>query len=63
MATDEERLAQLRKDENKAQFSEFFNDAMDAWVTKKQDEAAQNNPKRTTQDEGKGFFGSLFGGI
>lgn len=61
MATDEERLAQLRAEEQKSQFFTW----LDEWFEKKKTELeTQDPPKRTKQDDGKpgGIF-SLFGGL
>lgn len=63
MATDEERLAQIREEETKTKFKGMFSEAMDEWVTKKkEEEATADPPKRTKQTGNPGFFDSLFGG-
>jgi hypothetical protein len=63
MATDEERLAALKAEEQKTQFHAW----LDEWYTAKKAEIAADDPppKRTKEDgkTGGGLFSGLFGGI
>jgi hypothetical protein len=59
MATDEERLAALKTEEQKTQFFTW----LDEWFEKKKTELTpEDPPKRTKQEGNGGGFLSLFGG-
>lgn len=63
MATDQERLEQLRAEEQKAQFKTYFKESMAEFLAEQKEvkeKEPEEEPPTRTHKKPEGFLGSLF---